>query len=87
MMAKISRERGSTFGLMMVAATIILLGIVAFRFIDAQKKTEVANVTQPTTTKVTNVASAADVDKATSELDSADLDANLEAELNSELDF
>ncbi len=33
------------------------------------------------------VASAADIDKATTELDSADLDANLEAELNAELDF
>lgn len=86
MMASISRQRGSAFGLMMVAATIILLGIVAFRFIDAQKNTEVANTT-PAPSKVTTVAKAADIDKATAELDSADLDVNFEAELDAELDF
>lgn len=86
MMASISRQRGSAFGLMMVAATIILLGIVAFRFIDAQKNTEVAD-TKPATSQVTTVAKAADIDKATAELDTADLDANFEAELDAELDF
>lgn len=75
------------FSLVMVAATITVIGLVAFRFLDAQNNTEVANTPQTTTaeTQVASVETPEDVetvaqvpDQAEAELDT--IDAELDAE-------
>ena len=77
------------FGLVMVAATITVIGIVAFRFLDAQNNTEVAQT--PTTTIETQVATVEtvqDVETVTQVLDQAEAELNaIDAELDAEFAF
>lgn len=81
-------EKGfSVFGIVMVVATITLVGVVAFRFLAAQDNTEVAKTPVQDASTVATVKTAQDVqtvttqlDNATSELDS--LDADLDTQFN-----
>lgn len=83
----ISLQKGfAIFGLVMVVATITLVGFVAFRFLDAQNNTEVA-VSQPTpASSVATIESEQDIDTVTAELDSIELE-SIDAGLNEEFSF
>ena len=88
-MKLVSFRRGrSSFSLVMIAATITVIGFVAFRFLDVQDNTQVAK--EPTTTEVqvASVKSVEDVDTATRALDQteAELD-SIDSELDAEFDF
>ena len=88
-MKLVSFRRGrSSFSLVMIAATITVIGFVAFRFLDVQDNTQVAK--EPTTTEVqvASVKSVEDVDTATRTLDQteAELD-SIDSELDAEFDF
>ena len=76
--------------LVMVVATITVVGIVAFRFLDAQDNTQVAKTPAPvpTQTQVAKVESVEDVETVTNELDQADAELNaIDAELDTEFAF
>jgi len=74
-------------GIVMVVATITVVGVVAFRFLDATDNTEVATqTTQPEAVQVAAIETPEDVEKVTNELDAAELD-SLDAELDAEFDF
>lgn len=75
----------AAFGLVMVVATITLIGLVAFRFLNAQDNTQVATA-QASTTKVATLNSSKDIDTVTESLDTADID-SLDADLSAEFDF
>ncbi len=77
------------FGLIMVVATISLVGLVAFRFLDAQDNTEVAKKsTQPAqTTVVASINKSDDIDKAIADIDELNVDAIDNADLEAELNF
>lgn len=84
-----SFHRGrSSFSLVMIAATITVIGFVAFRFLDVQDNTQVAQ--EPTTTEVqvASVKSVEDVETATRALDQtkAELD-SIDSEIDAEFDF
>ena len=88
-MKLVSFRRGrSSFSLVMIAATITVIGFVAFRFLDVQDNTQVAK--EPTTTEVqvASVKSVEDVDTASRALDQteAELD-SIDSELDAEFDF
>lgn len=76
-------------GFVMVVATITVVGVVAFRFLDAQDNTEVATKAPvPKTQQVASVESPKDVEAVTAELDAAENELNaIDAELNAEFDF
>lgn len=77
------------FSLVMVVATISVIGIVAFRFLDAQDNTQVADTSTTTTeTQVAAVETTKDVEKVAQVLDKteAELDA-IDAELDAEFAF
>lgn len=84
------REKGFGFvGVVMVVAAISLMGLVAFRFLDAQNTTEVANETTLTSKPVVAaIQKLADIDSTSNQLDDVELDSvALDAELDAELDF
>ena len=70
----------------MVVATITLVGIVGFRFIDAQDNTEVATTGHAQTNQVATVTSTEDVEAVTEELSATEID-QLDAELDQAFDF
>lgn len=72
-------------GVVMVTATITLVGFVAFRFLQAQDNTEVATTNQ-STSQVASIKSVQDVETVTEELDTTELD-SLDAELDDEFTF
>lgn len=73
------------FSFVMVVATITLVGIVGFRFLDKQDNTQVA--TGPAEShQVASVNSAKDVETVTQQLDTTELEA-LDAELEQEFNF
>lgn len=78
----------SMLSFVMVVATITLVGIVGFRFLDAQDNTEIATTTgQATQTRqVADINSSEDVEAVTEELDTAEID-QLDAELDQAFDF
>lgn len=76
----------AAFGVVMVVATITLIGFVAFRFLAAQDNSEVATTDTAYVSQVANIETIKDVETVTSELDTAELD-SLDADLNSEFDF
>ena len=79
------------FSLIMVVATISVVGLVAFRLLDAQDNTQVADA--PTTTvaeetKVATVETVEDVETVTQVLDEVDAELNtIDAELDAEFAF
>lgn len=77
-------------GFVMVVATITVVGVVAFRVLDAHDNTEVASQTPktPTTQQVAAIETPRDLEVITAELDDtmAELDA-LDAELDAEFAF
>jgi len=74
-------------GIVMVVATITVVGVIAFRVLDAQDNTEVAQqATQPETVQVAAIETPEDIEKAASTLDTAELE-SLDAELDAEFDF
>lgn len=77
-------------GLVMVVATITVVGVVAFRVLDAHDNTEVATKTPTaqTTQQVATIETPQDIEVITTELDDAmaELDA-LDAELDAEFAF
>lgn len=81
------------FSLVMVAATVTVIGIVAFRFLDAQDNTQVAETTTtsvpaPTETQVATVETVEDVETVTSELEQAEAELEtIDAELETEFAF
>lgn len=77
------------FGLVMVAATITVIGIVAFRFLDAQDNTQVAQAPVTTTeTQVATVETVKDVETVTHVLDQTEAELNdIDAELDAEFAF
>ena len=81
------RQRGfALFGIVMVVATITLVGLVAFQFLEAQDNTQVATSERPKTVKVTDIETTDDIDAVTEQLDTTELDA-LDAELSAQFDF
>lgn len=74
------------FGLVMVVATITLIGFVAFRFLDAQNNTEIASNGTNQTSQIATIQSEADISTVTQELDSAELD-GIDAGLDQEFSF
>ena len=83
-------RRGRAYlGLVMVVATVTLMGVVAFRFLDAQDNTQVADTNNtPETTQVASVESAKAVEAVTAELDPAEAELDtLDAELDAEFAF
>ena len=72
--------------LIMVVATITLVSIVGFRFLDAQDNTEVATTDHTRTSRVATVTSTEDVQTVTEELSTAEID-QLDAELDQAFDF
>lgn len=72
-------------GVVMVTATITLVGFVAFRFLEAQDNTQVATTPQPTS-QVASIKSVKDVETVTKELDTTEVD-SLDAELDAEFSF
>lgn len=76
----------AAFGIVMVVATITLVGFVAFRFLDAQDNTEIASDQPSTASKVATIESEQDIDTVTAELDSAELD-SIDANLDQEFAF
>ena len=72
--------------LVMVVATVTLVGFVAFRFLDAQDNTQIADDSSHTTTQVAAVNNADDVETVSKQLDSAELD-SLDADLDKEFSF
>ena len=76
----------AVFGLVMVVATITLVGFVAFRFLDAQDNTEVASDQPIKVSQVVTIESEKDVDTVSTELDSAELD-SIDADLDAEFSF
>lgn len=90
-MKRLSFRRGRPFlSLVMVVATITVVGFVAFRFLDAQDNTQVAEQqnTSPDTTQVATVETIEDVETVTTELDTADAELDsLDAELDAEFAF
>lgn len=76
----------AVFGLVMVVATITLVGFVAFRFLDAQDNTEVASDQPAKVSQVVTIESEQDIDTVTAELDSTELDA-IDAGLDAEFSF
>lgn len=76
----------AVFGLVMVVATITLVGFVAFRFLDAQDNTEVASDQPATVSQVVTIESAQDIETVTAELDSSELEA-IDAGLDAEFSF
>lgn len=77
----------SMMSFVMVVATITLVSLVGFRFLDAQDNTQVAT-TGPTaqTRQVAEVRTAEDVEEVTEELSSAEIE-QLDAELDQAFDF
>lgn len=80
------------FSLIMVAATITVIGIVAFRFLDAQDNSQVADTTTtqttPAETQVASVETIEDVKTVTNELDEAEAELDsIDAELDAEFAF
>lgn len=73
------------FSFVMVVATITLVGIVGFRFLDKQDNTQVATESS-TSQQVARVTSAKDVETVTQQLDTTELE-TLDAELDQEFDF
>ena len=82
------RRGRSSFSLVMIAATITVIGFVAFRFLDVQDNTQVAKEPATTEVQVASVKSVEDVDTATRALDQteAELD-SIDSELDAEFDF
>lgn len=80
-----------TLGIVMVIATITLVGLVAFRFLDAQNNTQVVKAPETSTLKPESVPATIntsdDIDTITAQLDKLDLDALDGADLDAELDF
>lgn len=78
----------AAFGIVMVVATITLVGVVAFRFLAAQDNTHIAKIPTPESSTVASVETVEDVETVTAELDqaTAELD-NLDAELDAEFAF
>lgn len=74
------------FGLVMVVATITLVGFVAFRFLDAQDNTEIADNRPAQASSVAAIESEQDIDSVTAELDSTELD-SIDADLDAEFSF
>lgn len=72
-------------GVVMVTATITLVGFVAFRFLEAQDNTQVATTPQ-TTSQIASIESVKDVETVTEELDTTEVD-SLDAELDAEFSF
>ena len=70
----------------MVVATITLVSIVGFRFLDAQDNTEVATTGPKQTSQVATVNSTKDVEAVTEELSTTEID-QLDAELDQAFDF
>lgn len=86
-MSKSSFQQGfAALGIVMVVATVTLVGFVAFRFLDAQDNTEVAQKNASETSQVASIKSTKDVDTVTAELDTTELD-SLDAELDAEFAF
>lgn len=73
----------AALGIVMVVATITLVGFVAFRFLDAQDNTEVAT---DTSSNVAVIESTRDIDTVTDDLDSAQLD-SIDADLDKAFSF
>jgi uncharacterized membrane-anchored protein YhcB (DUF1043 family) len=74
----------------MVVATITVIGIVAFRFLDAQDNTQIAKeqTATPQTSQVATVETAEDVETVATELESAEAELDsLDAELETEFAF
>lgn len=76
----------AVFGLVMVVATITLVGFVAFRFLDAQDNTEVATNRPAQVSQVATIESEQDIDTVTTELDSTELD-SIDADLDKAFAF
>lgn len=73
------------FSFVMVVATITLVGIVGFRFLDKQDNTQIANKAAESQ-QVASVSSVKDVDTVTKQLDTTELD-TLDAKLDEEFKF
>ena len=71
----------------MVVASITLMGLVAFRFLDAQDNTEIADTTSTSQQRIAAIQETADIDTTIKLLDSEELDSTLDADLDAELDF
>lgn len=78
----------SMLSFVMVVATITLVGIVGFRFLDAQDNTEVATTNGPSTQtrQVAEINSSKDVATVTEELETAEFE-QLDTELDQAFDF
>ena len=76
------------FSLVMVTVTITVIGFVAFRFLDAQDNTQVAQEPPTSETQVATVETVEDVETVTHVLDQAEteLDA-IDSELDAEFAF
>lgn len=76
-------------GLAMVVLTITLVGLVAFRLLRAQDNTTIAtsDTVAPATNTIAPINEAHDVDTVINQIDSIDLDAMNDANLDAELNF
>ena len=72
--------------LVMVVTTITLVGIVGFRFLDAQDNTRIASNGTAPSAQIATVTSAEDVEEVTEQLSAAEID-NLDSELDQAFDF
>lgn len=83
------RKSFAWLGIVMVVATITLVGAVAFRFLDAQDNTQVAQTdTSKESSQVATLETVQDVETVTQELDQLDSELNqLDSELDAEFAF
>lgn len=88
-MSRLRQPGFGAFGIIMVVATISLMGLVAFRFLDAQDNTEVARKQQQTqhAHPIASVNTASDVDTVVKQIDDVNVDALEGPDLDAELNF
>lgn len=83
------RKSFAMLGIVMVVATITLVGVVAFKFLDAQDNTQVAQTdTSKESSQVATIETVEDVETVTQELNQLDSELNtLDSELDAEFAF
>ncbi|MEO5499659.1 MAG: hypothetical protein ABIR46_04115 [Candidatus Saccharimonadales bacterium] len=74
------------FGLIIITATVTIMGVVAFKALDAHDNSEVAVQTEQTSSQVASVETVQEVATIERELESLDVE-SLDADLDASFDF
>ncbi len=74
------------FGLIIITATITVMGVIAFKALDTYDNSEVATQPQPTTSEVAAVETVKEVASIESELQALNVE-SLDADLDASFDF